>query len=465
MLLRWMALWLFWVGVVHASMGDTVRGMLAKNAIDASHVSILIRNAKTGTILTSLNADTSRKPASVMKILTTYAALLEFGPRFRWPTKFYYHGSYRNGVIEGDLVIKPYGDPTLAQKDIPQIIRRLKSIGIKSITGDIVIDRGFFDVGERVNSGFDAHLFSEYNAMPDALMFEDHLSTIVVEPKGGKIIAYPSIPDRGYTIVNRLKASTKSCAGNRTWPRILVNTESSIPRVTLSGTMSLRCRPRHVKKLITHAYKSFYYALKAEMGRGKIAFHGNLQLASMPRGSRALFTHYAKPLLQILAKTNKKSNNLYARHLMLLLGSKRYGAPATEDKGRRAVTAILGERGLLKRSGVYLDNGCGLSRQSRITARTLSDILQNANKRYGAEWRKILSIAGIDGTIKKRFRHSVAKGRAWMKTGTLKDAKNIAGYVLSKSSKRLYSVVVLYNGREKWKGSGLQNQIINWLAR
>ena len=52
-----------------------------------------------------------------------------------------------------------------------------------------------------------------------------------------------------------------------------------------------------------------------------------------------------------------------------------------------------------------------------------------------------------------------------MKTGTLKDAKNIAGYVLSKSSKKLYTVVVLYNGREKWKGSALQNQIITWLAR
>jgi len=78
---------------------------------------------------------------------------------------------------------------------------------------------------------------------------------------------------------------------------------------------------------------------------------------------------------------------------------------------------------------------------------------------------KALSIAGIDGTIKKRFRRTVAKGRAWMKTGTLKDAKNIAGYVRSKSSKRLYNVVILYNGQEKWKGSALQNQIITWLAR
>ena len=456
---------LFSIGMLHASMNQTIRDMLAKNAIEPGQVSIVIRNAKTGKMLSSLNPDSARKPASVMKVLTTYSALLELGTDFRWPTKFYYHGSYKKGVIHGDLIIKGYGDPTLSVKDIPRIVRRLKSIGVKGITGDIVIDRRFFDVGDHVTSGFDSHRFSEYNAMPDALMFNDHLSTIIVKPKDGKMQAYKSIPDRSYTLVNHIKSSTKSCAGNRTWPRILVNTEDALPRVTLSGTMSLKCKPRYIKKLVTHAYQSFYYALSAEMIRRGVAFHGRLQLAKTPEGARALFTHFAKPLIQIIAKTNKKSNNLYARHLLLLLGAKHYGAPATEEKGRRAVREILGRYGLMKSSRNYLDNGCGLSRKSRITARTLSNILQSANKKYALQWRRVLSIAGIDGTIKKRFRRSVAKGRAWMKTGTLKDAKNIAGYVRSKSSKRLYSVVILYNGREKWKGSALQNQIINWLAR
>ncbi len=448
-----------------ASMSQKITEMISKNGIKPEQVSIMIRSAKTGNILSSINADTVRKPASVMKVLTTYSALLELGSGFKWPTKFYYHGSYKKGVIHGDLIIKAYGDPTLSSKDIPKIVRRLKAVGVKSITGDIVIDRGFFDVGNRISSGFDSHSFSEYNAMPDAMMFDDHLSTIIVKRNGNSVNAYKSIQDRSYELINNIKASDKSCAGNRTWPRVLINTESLRPRVTLSGTISLKCSPRYIKKLVTHPYHSFYYALRAEMIRRGIPFHGRLQLAKTPGSARALFTHYAKPLLPIIAKTNKKSNNLYARHLMLLLGAKRYGAPATEKKGRDAVKAILGRFGLMKGSSTYLDNGCGLSRKSRITARILSGILQSANKKYGSKWRKALSIAGVDGTIRKRFKRTVAKGRAWMKTGTLKDAKNIAGYVLSKSSKRLYSVVIMYNGREKWKGSALQNQIINWLAR
>lgn len=457
--------WFLSVGVLCASMSETLNGMLAKNGIKPAQASIVIRNAKTGSVLSSLNANTVRKPASVMKVLTTYSALLALGTHFRWPTKFYYHGSYRKGVIHGDLIIKAYGDPTLSSRDIPRIVRRLKSIGIKSVTGDIVIDRSFFDVGDKVTSGFDRHRFSEYNAMPDALMFDDHLSTIIVKPKGNRIEAYKSIQDRSYTVVNNIRPSNKSCTGNRVWPRVLVNTEGALPRVTLSGTMSLKCRPRYVKKLVTHAYQSFYYALSAEMTRRGMAFHGSLQLAKMPEGARALFTHYARPLIDIVAKTNKKSNNLYARHLLLLLGAKHYGTPATEQKGRSAVKEILRGVGAMKSSSTHLDNGCGLSRSARLTASTLSDVLQSANGRYGAQWRRALSIAGVDGTIRRRFERSIAKGRAWMKTGTLKDAKNIAGYVRSKTSKRLYTVVILYNGREKWKGSVLQNQIINWLAR
>jgi len=451
-------------GLLCAPMVETIEGMISKNGIKPEQVSVMIRSAKTGNVLSSLNADTLRKPASVMKVLTTYSALLAMGKDFRWPTKFYYHGSYQKGIIHGDLIIKAYGDPTLSRKDIPQIVKRLKAIGVKSITGDIVIDRSFFDVGDRISSGFDKHHFSEYNAMPDAMMFDDHLSTIIVKPKDSRIIAYKSVQDRSYEVVNNIKASTKSCAGNRSWPRVLINTESKLPRVTLSGTMSLKCRPRYIKKLVTHPYLSFYYVLRAEMIRRGILFHGELQQAKTPEGAKALFTHYTKSLLEIIAKTSKKSNNLYARHLLLLLGAKQYGAPATEEKGRKAVAQILGRYGLIK-DGLYLDNGCGLSRKSRITARILSDILQSANQKYGSTWRKTLSIAGIDGTIKRRFKRTIAKGRAWMKTGTLRDAKNIAGYVRSKTSKKLYTVVILYNGREKWKGSALQNQIITWLAR
>ncbi len=456
--------WLF-SSISYASMTQIVEKMISKNLLKRDSVSVHIVNTKTGKDIASINANISRKPASVMKILTTYSAILEMGSTFRWPTKFYYHGRYSKGVIDGDLIVKGYGDPSLCKKDISSIVKRLSAVGVKSITGDIVIDRSFFDTVDRISSGFDKNRYSEYNAMPDAMMFDDHLSKVVIRSNGSSLVAKKSIPDMSYDITNKLVASDKSCKGNRTWPRMLISSEGSRPLITFSGTMSLKCSPRTIRKVITHSYYSFYYALKAEILKKGIQFHGNMQLASIPEGSRSLFIHYAKPLLSILSKTNKKSNNLYARHILLLLGAKRFGAPATEEKGRKAIEEILENLDLLQTGSMYLDNGSGLSRKSRITARDLSEIIQSAHSRFGAIWLKTLSIAGVDGTIRKRFKRSAAKGRAWMKTGTLRDAKNIAGYVRAKTSGTLYSVVVMYNGKEKWKGSALQNQIINWLSR
>jgi len=446
---------------LHASMTTTVNSMIKKTAIKSDKLSILITDTKTGRELVSINADTIRKPASVMKVLTTYSALLELGSDFRWPTKFYYHGDYRKGVIDGDLVVKAFGDPTLSSRDVVKIVKRLKGMGIKSITGDVVIDRSFFATEDKITSGFDKNRHSEYNAMPDAMMFNDHLCKIVIKSNGDNLEARKSIPDRSYRVINNLKPSTKSCAGNRTWPRISINTTQDKPKIILSGEMSLKCSPRTIRKLISYSYYSFFYSLEQELSHVGISFHGTYRLSSVPSGSKALFTHYSRSLLKIISKTNKKSNNLYARHLMLLLGAQRFGAPATEAKGRKAVEEILG----ISSGSMYLDNGSGLSRESRLTARVLSSVLHSAQSRFATTWRRTLSIAGIDGTIRKRFRRSIAKGRAWMKTGTLKDAKNIAGYVRAKSSGNLYEVVVMYNGREKWKGSSLQNQIINWLAK
>jgi D-alanyl-D-alanine carboxypeptidase/D-alanyl-D-alanine-endopeptidase (penicillin-binding protein 4) len=111
-----------------------------------------------------------------------------------------------------------------------------------------------------------------------------------------------------------------------------------------------------------------------------------------------------------------------------------------------------------------IDNGSGLSRTSKISAKILADMYDHAYKRYGKRWMKTLSIAGVDGTIKRRFRGTSVRNRAWMKTGTLRRTKNIGGYVKSKSG-RLYTAVILVETRKgNWRASALQNNILKWLV-
>lgn len=450
-----LSVWLF-------AMPAGIEAQLRKSGLSTKDVSIYIKEVGAGGgVLASHLATQPRVPASVCKVLSTYAAILELGFDFRWPTQFYMDGVLNNGVLNGDLVVKGYGDPTLSTKDLDGIVQSIRKKGIQRITGNIVIDRSYFDVGSKDNSGFDKNLYSPYNAMPDAMMFNERISTVCVTPRQNAVSQ--KTVDGSYKLVNRLQRVNQPCSGRYSWPAVKVDKSTNIPVVSLYGPISKNCGTSNICQVITKPYLSFYYALKDRLQKKGIKVGGAMHLRKVPGNAKILFTHYSKTLEQIISKTAKESNNLYARHLMLFLGAKMYGAPARLSKGRKAVLDILEKNGAYS-AGVKIDNGCGLSRTARITAKALGDMYDNAYTRYGKRWMNTLSVAGVDGTIKRRFAGSSVRNKAWMKTGTVNGVKNIGGYVQSKSG-QLYTVVILVEtNKGTWKGAQLQNDIIKWLV-
>lgn len=442
----------------------TINEEIRKSGIAKKDISIYIKEAgRNGKVVASLNADKTHVPASVVKALTTYAAALKLGFDYRWPTKFYTTGTLKNGVLHGDLLIKGFGDPTLNAKDLEKIVSQIRQEGIRKIRGDIVIDRSYFEVSNKDSSGFDENIYSAYNAMPDAMMFNERVVTVCVIPKERKV--YKKDADESYRVVNQLEHVNKPCKGKYSWPRVKVDKSEVVPKIFLQGKISKRCGKRNICKVITKPYKSFYYALKDRLSKEGVSVIGGLRLSKIPLVAKALFTHYSDSLEEIVSETNKESNNLYARHLLLLLGAKMYGAPATLKKGRAAISNILDTRGALGQGTLKIDNGSGLSRSSKMNARLLAQMLDHAYDRYGSRWMDTLAIAGVDGTIKRRFRHTVVKNRAWMKTGTLRRVKNIGGYVKNKAGK-YYTVVILINStKAKYRGAKLQNEIMKWLVK
>jgi D-alanyl-D-alanine carboxypeptidase/D-alanyl-D-alanine-endopeptidase (penicillin-binding protein 4) len=148
---------------------------------------------------------------------------------------------------------------------------------------------------------------------------------------------------------------------------------------------------------------------------------------------------------------------------MLNLGANIYGSPATLSKGRTAIRYMLQRDGINLNTN-FIDNGCGLSRKATVSAKLFADVFDKAYLHYGQRWLNTLSIAGVDGTIRRRFAGSVVRKRAFMKTGTLKYVKNIGGYVKAKNGKT-YVVVILVNSKKaKYRGSLLQNWIIEDLV-
>ncbi|SFV57957.1 D-alanyl-D-alanine carboxypeptidase [hydrothermal vent metagenome] len=440
-----------------------IQYMINRHKFKSNEVSIYIKEAGKNSVVASYNIDREMMPASVIKVYSTYASLLELGYGYSWQTKFYYSGRVKRGVLSGDIAIKASGDPTLNSSDIPRIVSAFKSKGIRVIKGDIIIDRSYFKPTKRDSSHFDKNVYSAYNAMPDAMMFNQHMSKFTIYSKGGKHYVDKAIPGNSYRVQNSIKSVSGSCRGKNSWPSIRVDHSTSIPTLVVSGRLSKSCGKRTHRYIITKPYREFYYSLVNEFKRQGIKYNGKMRLARVPTGAKKFYTNYSDSLEKIISITAKKSNNLFARHLLLTLGAKIYGTPSSLEKGRRAVRHILNRYHLLDSNRCHIDNGCGLSRSSRITARSMSKVLDHAYKRYGKRWMRTLSIAGVDGTIKRRFRGSIVQNRAWMKTGTLNNAKNIVGYVQSRSGK-LYTVVILTNGkRARWHGAALENEIIKWL--
>ncbi len=444
---------------------SAIKAEIKKHKFNRNDVAIYIKETGRNKVVASLNIDKTMLPASVIKVYSAYAVLLELGYNYRWSTKFYYTGKLQNGILHGNLVVKGFGDPTLRTADLPGIVAALKAKGIKKIKGNIVIDRSYFTVPKRDSSHFDKNIYSAYNAMPDALMFNQHLSKFTISTKNGRHQVNKYIPGESYRVVNKIQSVSGSCKKGRSWPAIRVNHSTETPTLVVSGKLSKRCKKRTYTYIITKSYKEFYAAFKREIKRAGISYNGRMMVGKLPAGSKSLHTHYSASLEKIISVTSKKSNNLYARHLLLTLGAKIYGPPANLSKGRRAVTQILNRYRLLDTPNCHIDNGCGLSRISKITARSMARVLDHAYKSYGKRWMNTLSIAGTDGTIRRRFLNTSVKNRAWMKTGTLNNAKNIVGYVKSRSGK-LYTVVILTNGkRARWHGASLENYIMKWLVK
>ena len=153
-----------------------------------------------------------------------------------------------------------------------------------------------------------------------------------------------------------------------------------------------------------------------------------------------------------------------ARHLVYSLAGSKFPPPLTREQGVEVMFEYLQMKGI-ETNGLVIDNGSGLSRTSRVTAKAMTDLLRLAHAHpLMPEFISSLSLNGIDGTTRRRFRGRAEMGRMHLKTGRLDGVAAIAGYVLANSGK-LYSVVMLGNYSNIHQGAGIaiQNALLKWV--
>ena len=440
--------------------------LLRAKKISGKGMSAYIHEIKSPKPLLTFNADVPRNPASVMKLVTTYAALGVLGANYHWPIELYKTGEIEKGVLKGNLYLKGYGYPDFKPNDLRRLLKGLRTRGVKKITGNLVLDNTYFAPNTQGAGDFDGKTYAKYNALPDALLYNEGISELYLTPKSKSVGLISLYPDENVTLVNNVKLKNVKCRGRYASPVMRVKSKARKKAIHFNGLLSSRCSQRRytivISKAVNMVNGSFRKIWTTEMG-GSIEGK-KLMVAKTPNNAHLLYSMKGKAVKDILPLVNKKSNNVMARQLFLSIAAKA-GTPATLKKGADKIRQWYLSRGL-DFSKLQVENGSGLSRTGRISARHVGELLldahQSPNKNY---LLKSLPIMSVDGTLRKRMRGTVAAKNSFMKTGTLRDSRSIAGYVKAQNGKT-YVVAILHNGSNaKSRVLAVHHKLIEWVAK
>lgn len=407
----------------------------------------------------SVAADTPRNPASVLKLVTTLAALEELGPAYQWKTEVYGGGAPRDGRLEGDLYLKGYGDPYLVIEQFWRLVRGLRLSGLQEVNGDLVLDQSHFAEEPGDPAEFDGRPLRAYNVLPRALLVNFQAVQIRLLPQSRRlhIVADPAVP-----LENRLKLVAGAChGGGHRWSMRAHGGNRA--RLAFSGTYVADCGETELYRVLSDTGPYVHGVFKALWEEQGARLRGGWRDGITPHDATLLYTFRSAPLADVVRLINKFSNNVMTRQLLLTLAAERFGPPGTSENGERAVREWL-QRRELDFPEMVLDNGAGLSRSARLSARSLGQLLLAAHHSpYMSEFMSALPVSGQDGTLANRFGGDLT-GRSHLKTGSLNGVRSLAGYVLDGTGRRV-AVVFLYNDprANSAAAEALQRALIEWI--
>lgn len=437
---------------------------LKRHALPAQSVSVYVHEIGSAEPLVAHLADTPRNPASVMKLLTTLAALEELGPAYSWKTEAFATAPVRAGRLEGDLYLKGYGDPYLVIEHFWRFLRQLRVAGVEEIAGDLVIDQSYFEPVPDDPADFDGRPQRAYNVLPTALLvnFQAVNFRLVPDRKRVRVLADPWPAQ--LELDNRLRLTRERCRGAARDVGVKPGRKGERELVVVQGKYAAACGEQEIFRVVSKSVPYIHGVFKAVWTELGGRFQGNAREGLVPPDARLLVATTSPPLSDIVRSINKYSNNVMTRQVLLTLGAERAGPPGSIRKGVEAVQGWLARRGLVFPE-LVLENGAGLSREERISARSLARLLlAGYESPYMPEFMSSLPISAQDGTLRQRFTGTPLEGRVHLKTGSIDYVRSMAGYVLDRHGRRVVVVSLHSHPRlDTASGEAVQEELLRWV--
>lgn len=420
-----------------------INQIINRPALVRSHWGIEIQTLDTGRTLYSLNGDKFFTPASSVKLLTSAAGLIELGADFRIKTPIY---SVGKAPTLTSLRLQGQGDPTLSTQSLKDIVHQLQDKGIKRIE-NLIIDDSYF-APPLINPTWEwLDIHSYFATAVNSTILNQNTVTLTLFPQQiGQPVKFSwsdAIAARQWQVVNQAITGQADIDY-----AIELDGYLGQPVLQLRGELAVN-EPADVWDLaVVDPAQYFLESWRSQLAQAGISVIRG-QVINQPSISSLeteLITNYSTSLEELITTINQSSNNLYAEVLGKILAKELNQATATD-----AIEYSLSNLGI-KPTEYKLVDASGLSRQNLITPQTLVKTLRLMSQLpQGRSYQESLAVAGVRGTLKRRFTNSSVSGNLWGKTGTLTGVSALSGYIIEQHNPSLVLSILVNNSELKSK--------------
>lgn len=422
---------------VHANTIFSHPALAAKPVPEGADVALYVVNAQSGEAIYSERAELFQQPASLQKLVTGLAAKLYLPDDFRFTTTL--------ETKQDDVILRFSGDPSFTRSDLRLLIGKLKA-HTSTINGNLYLNGGAFDSFERAIGVPWDNMGVCYSAPSSSLTMNGNCVY-------GKLEAASEPP------IKAVKASASDLVSLEVGSVIIregLNTQNidcdlklsanNNNQFTVGGCVGTHELPVNFHLAVQNPGELMIKVLYEELKRAGIKLNGAIIRNDLVKGE-AIALHQSPPLALLIDEMVKKSDNLIADNLMKTLGHQYFNQPGSFENGAAAIKAILKEKANIDLAKAVIVDGSGLSRNNKMSAKQLMQVVQYIFTHPEAGVAEILPVSGVSGTLQWRpsLVNAPLKGQVAAKTGTLYGVYNLAGRIKTRSGKSLLFVQIISN--------------------
>lgn len=413
--------------------------------------SVKVVSLDTGLTVYQNHADRLVSPASNSKLYTGALALDTLGGDYRFVTPIFATTKVdADGTVAGDLIISGRGDPSWKAARFADIfspfVTALKRAGVKTVTGDLVADATFLRGPTTGGSWSVDDLEDSDGAEISALTLADNAAELRVAPGTNAGQSCSLTLDPPGAVINLVNLAKTTAAGGRA--HVELARAAGTNDFYVIGELPVGAAAVTLDAPVPQPARWFGAALKAALADNGIAVQGGVRVVAWPEAPTWKDADLVKlgevqspPLRDVVRDFMKVSQNLETDLVFRQVGERFRQADTpewvtSESLAVRALDRFLAQKGIP--ADVHFDEGSGLSRNNLTSAEaTVALLAMMATNRWAADYAAALPIAGVDGTLRSRMRNTPAFRNVHGKTGTLRWANSLSGYVTTAAGERL----------------------------